>query len=196
MGERWLSRRQFLRAGSLSAAVGGLGWLGTRWPGRDHDHTSHAEGHTDNHAATPHGPAMTVGDVDTAAMGYDPSEFLTTFDYGTISVGADGQTVREFTLTAFDKEIEIAPGVFFPAWTYNGQVPGPTLRCNEGDLVRVNFVNAGSHPHTIHFHASIPPPWTGCRGSAAAISSPARRSPTSSGRSRSAATFTTATACR
>lgn len=152
MGERWLSRRQFLRAGSLSAAVGGLGWLGTRWPGRDHDHTSHAESHTGNHAATPHGPAMTVGDVNTAAMGYDPSEFLTAFDYGTISVGADGQTVREYTLTAFDKEIEIAPGVFFPAWTYNGQVPGPTLRCNEGDLVRVNFVNAGSHPHTIHFH--------------------------------------------
>src|SRR4051812_44299506 len=26
--------------------------------------------------------------------------------------------VREYTLTAIDKEIEVAPGVFFPAWTY------------------------------------------------------------------------------
>jgi len=26
------------------------------------------------------------------------------------------------------------------------------LRCVEGDLLRVNFTNAGSHPHTIHFH--------------------------------------------
>ena len=26
---------------------------------------------------------------------------------------------------AVDREIEIAPGVFFPAWTYNGTVPGP-----------------------------------------------------------------------
>ena len=54
--------------------------------------------------------------------------------------------------SAYDKEIEIAPGVFFPAWTYNGRVPGPTLRANEGDLLRIHFVNAGSHPHTMHFH--------------------------------------------
>ena len=33
--------------------------------------------------------------------------------------------VREYTLTAVDREIEVAPGVFFPAWTYNGTVPGP-----------------------------------------------------------------------
>ena len=31
-----------------------------------------------------------------------------------------------------DKEIEIAPGVFFPAWTYNGTVPGPIVRATEG----------------------------------------------------------------
>ncbi len=31
-------------------------------------------------------------------------------------------------------------------------MPGPTLRCNEGDLLRIHFVNAGTHPHTIHFH--------------------------------------------
>jgi FtsP/CotA-like multicopper oxidase with cupredoxin domain len=31
-------------------------------------------------------------------------------------------------------------------------VPGPSLRCIEGDRVRVKLVNAGSHPHTIHFH--------------------------------------------
>jgi FtsP/CotA-like multicopper oxidase with cupredoxin domain len=55
-------------------------------------------------------------------------------------------------VVAYDKEIEIAPGVFFPAWTYNGQVPGPTIRCNEGDRLRIQFSNAGTHPHTIHFH--------------------------------------------
>ena len=65
---------------------------------------------------------------------------------------AGGRTLREWTITAFDREIEIAPGVFFPAWTYNGQVPGPTLRCKEGDKLRITFVNAGSHPHTMHFH--------------------------------------------
>jgi FtsP/CotA-like multicopper oxidase with cupredoxin domain len=64
--------------------------------------------------------------------------------------------VREYTLTAVDREIEIAPGVFFPAWTYNGTVPGPVLRATEGDLLRVRFVNAGEHPHTIHFHGIHP----------------------------------------
>ena len=64
--------------------------------------------------------------------------------------------VREYTLTAIDREIEVAPGVFFPAWTYNGTVPGPVIRATEGDTLRVKFVNAGSHPHTIHFHGIHP----------------------------------------
>jgi FtsP/CotA-like multicopper oxidase with cupredoxin domain len=42
--------------------------------------------------------------------------------------------------------------VFFPAWTYNGRVPGPSLRCVEGDRIRITFSNGSSHPHTMHFH--------------------------------------------
>ncbi len=64
--------------------------------------------------------------------------------------------VREYRLVASDVELEIAPGVFFPAWTYNGTVPGPVIRATEGDLLRVRFLNAGSHPHTIHFHGIHP----------------------------------------
>jgi FtsP/CotA-like multicopper oxidase with cupredoxin domain len=64
--------------------------------------------------------------------------------------------VREYTLTAIDREIEVAPGVFYPAWTYNGTVPGPVLRATEGDTLRVHFLNGGSHPHTIHFHGIHP----------------------------------------
>ena len=40
----------------------------------------------------------------------------------------------------------------FPAWTYNGRVPGPTFRCVEGERLRVVFQNGGSHPHSMHFH--------------------------------------------
>ena len=64
--------------------------------------------------------------------------------------------VREYTLTATDVELEVAPGVFFPAWVYNGTAPGPVIRATEGDRLRVDFVNAGSHPHTIHFHGIHP----------------------------------------
>jgi FtsP/CotA-like multicopper oxidase with cupredoxin domain len=73
----------------------------------------------------------------------------------------DGTVLREYEIYAVDREIEIAPGMFFPAWTYNGQVPGPTIRATEGDLVRVTFRNAGSHPHTIHFHGWHPPEMDG-----------------------------------
>jgi manganese oxidase len=64
----------------------------------------------------------------------------------------DGTLLREYEFFAIDREIEIAPGMFFPAWTYNGQVPGPTIRATEGDRIKVTFTNAALHPHTIHFH--------------------------------------------
>jgi len=91
---------------------------------------------------------------------FDPHEFLRTFNTGRDGQDAveqsvyeeDGRTVREFRLIALDDVITIAPGVEFQAWTYNGQVPGPTLRAVEGDLIRVRFENAGEHAHTIHPH--------------------------------------------
>src|SRR4029453_6483136 len=64
--------------------------------------------------------------------------------------------VREYDVIALDRTIEVAQGVFFDAWTYNGSVPGPILRATEDDLLRVNFSNQGSHPHTIHFHGIHP----------------------------------------
>jgi manganese oxidase len=64
--------------------------------------------------------------------------------------------VREYTLAAVDREIEVAQGVTFQARTYNGSAPGPVIRATEDDLLRVNFTNAGSHPHTIHFHGIHP----------------------------------------
>ena len=64
--------------------------------------------------------------------------------------------VREYTLAAYDAEIEVAKGITFPGWTYNGTIPGPVIRATEDDLLQVNFVNGGSHPHTIHFHGIHP----------------------------------------
>jgi FtsP/CotA-like multicopper oxidase with cupredoxin domain len=73
----------------------------------------------------------------------------------------DGTKLREYDIYAVDREIEIAPGLFFPAWSYNGQVPGPTIRATEGDRIKVTFRNAGSHPHTMHFHGWHPPEMDG-----------------------------------
>ena len=102
-------------------------------------------GHTGN--ADPHAHIGAVGTVDYAANGFDPQTMLRDFDEGVVSGG-----VREWELIAEEKEIEVAPGVKYAAWAYNGRVPGPTLRAREGERLRIHFINASDHPHTIHFH--------------------------------------------
>ena len=64
--------------------------------------------------------------------------------------------VRRYEVSAVDRDVEVAQGVFFPAWTYNGTVPGPVIRATQDDILEVRFTNAGSHPHTIHFHGIHP----------------------------------------
>jgi FtsP/CotA-like multicopper oxidase with cupredoxin domain len=151
MDEGKLSRRDLIKAGALGAA--GLAAASGAIVLRPESGKAANEPPKDAHM---HAHSMdAVGDID--PRGFNPTKFLTEFDYGKVSTLANGQTLREYYITALDREIEIAPGVFFPAWTYNGQVPGPTLRCTEGDRVRVHFSNAGTHPHTIHFHGIHPP---------------------------------------
>jgi len=84
---------------------------------------------------------------------FNPDKYLREFSYGRVSKLSDGTALREFTIIAEDNKImEISPGVFFNVWTFNGTVPGPTIRATEGDLVRINFINNGQKPHTMHFH--------------------------------------------
>ena len=125
-----------------------------------HDGVARAAGERTDHgertgaAKSAHNGAAhrgTVGKVDPAVNGFDPAEILRDFDEGKVR-RVRGRTVREWDIEAEDKEIEVAPGVKFAAWTYNGRVPGPTLRAREGERLRVNFVNGSSHPHTMHFH--------------------------------------------
>jgi manganese oxidase len=150
MDEGKLSRRDLIKAGALGAAglAAGSGAIVLRPKRGVAASEMREDAHMNAHSMD------AVGDID--PRGFNPSKFLEEFDFGNVSTLVNGQTLREYYITALDKEIEIAPGVYFPAWTYNGQVPGPTLRCTEGDRVRVHFSNAGSHPHTMHFHGIHP----------------------------------------
>ncbi len=65
---------------------------------------------------------------------------------------ARAQNVREFSLVAKSARIEVAPGVVWDAWTYNGTVPGPTLRVRVGDLVKIHFTNNLDRTHSVHVH--------------------------------------------
>jgi len=67
-----------------------------------------------------------------------------------------GSKLREYDVTATDETIEVAEGIMFKAWTYNGTVPGPIFRAREGELIRINFTNKSAHAHTIHTHGIHP----------------------------------------
>jgi len=127
---------------------------GQTLPVERHDHGA-GNGHPGFRAGT---------SVNHAANGFDPSDILRDFDMGRTRRLASGRILREWELVGQDKEIEVAPGVKFPAWTYNGRIPGPTLRCHEGEKLRIKFGNGSAHPHTIHFHGIHPAEMDGVAG--------------------------------
>ncbi len=153
-----LSRRALLYLAGASGVGAGLAAAASPRPrpAAEHGHAAHAMAH-----------AMgVVGRVSTDA--FDPALFLRSWNFSHLpeeersryyraTPRPDGSLLREYDIFAVDREVEIAPGVFFPGWTLNGQVPGPTIRATEGDRIRIRFLNQGSHPHTLHFHGWHPP---------------------------------------
>lgn len=140
-----LSRRDFLKAGAATllgtAGAAALGQAAQRVSAASPSQMSHGDA-----------MAMVIGEVDHRRNGFNPSDILTDFDYGRVSTLENGQTLREYDLYTIDKTIEVVPGIEYPAWTFNGRIPAPTIRCTEGDRIRIHFRNLGSHPHSIHFH--------------------------------------------
>jgi manganese oxidase len=60
--------------------------------------------------------------------------------------------IKQFELTAAITEWEVAPGEFVEAWSYNGIVPGPMIKVDVGDTVRVIFNNETPMASDIHWH--------------------------------------------
>lgn len=78
-----------------------------------------------------------------------PVEYLTHFNCGHISKDESGNTVRQFTLIVEENQkIPITyEGHIFEGWTFNGTIPGPTIRVTEGDLVRIRVINSNENTH-------------------------------------------------
>jgi FtsP/CotA-like multicopper oxidase with cupredoxin domain len=182
---RGVSRRGLLAGGAVTGAValpalhGLIPHAGVHEALGDSESHGSGNGHGGSEAASvAHGggnagPTFQHGaTVDHKANGFSPTEILRDFDWGKTRRLASGRLLREWTLVATDKEIEVAPGVHYPAWTYNERVPGPTLRAREGDLLRIRFVNASEHPHTIHFHGLHPAAMDGVPGIGAGLIQP------------------------
>jgi FtsP/CotA-like multicopper oxidase with cupredoxin domain len=154
------SRRNFLRA-SLGTLAGTVGAALFSKGVAAQDTVANPHGAA-NHSV--HGGNLMMGEMTPGFNSFDAMRMLVDWDYGSVSTLENGQTLRTYNIVAVDREIEIAPGIFFPAWTYNGRVPGPTIRATEGDRIRIFFHNAGTHPHTLHFHGIHPAEMDGVPG--------------------------------
>jgi FtsP/CotA-like multicopper oxidase with cupredoxin domain len=68
----------------------------------------------------------------------------------TPQVQPDGTKV--FHLTAELADWEVSPGKTVRAWTFNGTVPGPQIKVNVGDHVRIVVLNKLPMSTGVHFH--------------------------------------------
>ena len=113
--------------------------------------------------------------------------YLTHFACGHVAVLNNGTTLRKFTLIADDfngtgKPIEISTNtyglgkpltssnqtykpVIFHAWTFNGTVPGPTMRFTQGDHVQITVSVTNDSKFSLHYICIqyIQVQWMECR---------------------------------
>jgi nitrite reductase (NO-forming) len=66
-------------------------------------------------------------------------------------------TVHDFDLVVQEKRMTVATGFVVAVWTFNGTVPGPTIRVKVGDTVRIHLKNPATNklPHSVDFHSSM-----------------------------------------
>ena len=115
-----------------------------------HDHTAHGHGHK-GHGS--HSPGLHAPSGDAAAAYKRASE--------TAQPDANREVVR-IDVEAREAGWEFIPGVTTPAWTFNGQVPGPTIEARLGDVLEVRLTNRLSEPTLIHWHGlRVPAPMDG-----------------------------------
>ena len=101
--------------------------------------------------------AEEMRDVDAEVTGQFPAE---TEGRGNVilepEVQADGTLQWELTASVIEWETE--PGTVVEAYAYNGMVPGPQLRAEVGDRIRIILHNELPEPTTIHSHGLLVPP--------------------------------------
>ena len=73
-----------------------------------------------------------------------------------------GENEVNIEMTAQVTDIEIAPGLTYNTWNFNGEAPGPLLVVQEGDWINFTLHNLDpAIPHSMDFHAVHTDPVTG-----------------------------------
>jgi nitrite reductase (NO-forming) len=107
-----------------------------------HDHTSHA--------------ASEGAPISYAGSKPENAEELATAHapYPAALRPAPAGDVAKVHMTLKDVTIEIAPGVRYQAWGFEGGAPGPVVHVRQGQTVEMTLTNGGAIPHSIDFHAA------------------------------------------
>lgn len=73
-----------------------------------------------------------------------------------MALETEGYRIVEHNLVGLSAELPIMGGKTYKAMTFNGQVPGPTLRVTQGDIVKMTLCIPDDEvlPHSIDEHAS------------------------------------------
>ncbi len=165
-----MTRRAMLRRGTL--AIGGLGaativaacaapaapgWTFGATPAPAAGASAGTSTTPASAAPAPSTATATPAPSASAVTGHDPSpvDFALPPPYRPHVVAP-----VEFKLTAHDgpgQEILIKADTTYNSMNFDGQVPAPTLRVTEGDVVRFTLTNAGAIAHSIDFHAAQTP---------------------------------------
>jgi nitrite reductase (NO-forming) len=148
-------RRSLLkRAAGLGLAVPGLAGMTAVAGAQDEDGDSEDEGTpepgyvgSDPGAHGTGSDAPAAGEVQPFTL-YDP--FLPAVEAGT----------KEIEVVARDATVYIVDEVPFAGWTFDGAIPGRTLRAVEGDTIDFTFKVApeASTAHSLDFHSAKTPP--------------------------------------
>lgn len=103
-------------------------------------------------------PGMS-GSSDPTAMDAAMKASIAAFPAKTAGLGAQplqptilADGTKRFDLSAEIVPWEVSPGKTVQAWTYNGQVPGPTINVSVGDRVQIVLHNQLPESTSLHVH--------------------------------------------
>ena len=97
-------------------------------------------------------PVRTVVYTTVAGLLVSALVILTLWLTGNYGEKAKAEVVRDYTLEIVPKDIDYGNGAVWHAWTYNGTVPGTTIRVKAGELLKVRVINKHNLVHSFHTH--------------------------------------------
>jgi nitrite reductase (NO-forming) len=75
--------------------------------------------------------------------------------YNAVVPPVQAGNVAKVHMTLKDMTVEIAPGVKYRTWSFDGTgAPGPVVHVRQGQTVEMTLTNGGAIPHSIDFHAA------------------------------------------